>query len=377
MAATLTWDTLRELAGFRSDHGSAISVYLDLDPSTAPTAAEAETRLRSLLDRAGKEFANGGGEKPREEKVAVRDDLERIQSWWDNEFDRDGARGLALFASSADDLWRVLPLPGGVRDSVHLGHELQIAPLLSLTGNGEGSFVAVVGRERGQVFRLRGGSLEEVADRSEEQPGQHTQGGWAQARFQRHIDKLVADHLKTIGEEIDKRVRRARGPQLVIVAPEEMRGEIEDALSAEAKESIVGWATAEAHANANDLLEVVRPHFDHAQAARMQEALERWREERGRNGRASAGWEETLEAASDGRIELLVLGDRDGRSAFRCPKCGRASAKAGACPLDGETLEPADGSELAVHHTLAHGGAIVHVASAELAGAEVGALLRF
>src|SRR5581483_9865648 len=32
MASTVTWDTLRELAGFRADKGRAISLYVDLDP---------------------------------------------------------------------------------------------------------------------------------------------------------------------------------------------------------------------------------------------------------------------------------------------------------------------------------------------------------
>ncbi|HEY3922468.1 MAG TPA: Vms1/Ankzf1 family peptidyl-tRNA hydrolase [Gaiellaceae bacterium] len=360
----MTRDDLRELAGFRSATGGAFSLYLDLDPSTTPTQADAETRLRSLLDRGEKE-------------AAAESDLDRILTWWNDEFDRDGSHGVAIFVSSADDLWRVLLLPGSVRDDVHVGRELRIAPLLDYGGDTESSFVAVVSRERGQVYRLRAGRLEEVVDRSEEQPGQHGQGGWAQARFQRHIDKLVADHLKELGGEIDKRVRRVDGPQLVIVAPEELRGEIESALSQETRDAIVGWASAEAHAGPNEVLEVVQPLLDHAHVARMQEALERFREERGRNGRACDGWEDTLAAASDGRVDLLVLGERNGHSAYQCPECGRAQADAGSCPLDGTALEPADASELAVHQTLTHGGAVVHVPRVDLDGAEVGALLRF
>src|SRR5213076_1558320 len=147
-----------------------------------------------------------------------------------------------------------------------------------------------VNRERGQVFQLRGGRLHEVVDRTEEQPGQHDQGGWSQERFRRHIEKLVAEHLKKVGGEIDRRVRRVRGPQLVIVAPEELRSEIEGALSVAARESIVGWASAEAHASPAGLLAVARPHLEHARAARAAEALERWHEERGKSARASAGW---------------------------------------------------------------------------------------
>jgi peptide chain release factor subunit 1 len=377
VAATVTWEALRELAGFRSDRGCAFSFYLDLDPSTTPTPAHAEARLRSLLARAEKEFADGG-RRAHDEKVAVGRDLDRIREWWNGEFDRDGARGVAIFVSGTDNLWRVLPLPRAVPDGVHLGRQLRLTPLVELAGDGDDTFVAVVNRERGQVFQLRGGRLEEVVDRTEEQPGQHDQGGWSQARFQRHIEKLVAEHLKVVGGEIDKRVRRTRGPQLVIVAPEELRGEIEAALSSEARESIVGWAHAEAHAAPAELLEAAQPHLDHARLARVAEALERWREERGRHARASAGWADTLPAASDGRVELLLLGGGVDRKAFRCPKCGRAEAAGGSCPLDGTQLEPGAAADLAVHHTLAHGGAVVTVDGRELGDAEgVGGLLRF
>jgi peptide chain release factor subunit 1 len=377
VAATVTWEGLRELAEFRSASGCAFSIYLDLDPSDTPTPADAGTRLRSLLARAEKEFANGGGHG-HDAKVAVGRDLERIREWWGNEFDRDGARGLAVFVSGADSLWRVLPLPRAVRDDVHLGRRLRLTPLVDLAGDGDGTFVAVVNRERGQVFHLRAGRLEEIVDRTEEQPGQHDQGGWSQARFQRHIEKLVAEHLKRVGGEIDKRVRRTRGPQLVIVAPEELRAEIEGALSVEARESIVGWASARANASPLELLDVARPHLERARRARVDEAIDRWREERGRNARASAGWTETLPAASDGRVELLLLAEGATRNAFRCPNCGRGEPEAGHCALDGTSLEPDSGSDLVVQQTLAQGGSVLIVSDGQLDDAEgVGALLRF
>jgi peptide chain release factor subunit 1 len=376
VAATVTWEALRELAGFRSTHGCAFSIYLGLDPSTTPTPANAEARLNSLLARAEKEFADGGG-RAHEEKVSAGRDLNRVRDWWQGEFDRDGARGVAVFVSGADRFWRVLLLPRAVPDDVHLGKQLLLRPLVDLAGDGEGTFVAVVNRERGQVFRLRAGRLEEVVDRSEEQPGRHDQGGWSQTRFRRHIEKLVAEHVKAVGGEIDKRVRRERGPQLVIVANEDLRREIEHALSHEARESIVGWASAEAHATPAELLEVARPHLDKARAARVQAAVERWREERGRKGRASAGRADTLEAASDGRVELLLLAGDTQFEAFRCPRCGRAQASGGSCPLDGAELERGAGADLAVHHTLAHGGSVATVGDGLDDAEGVGALLRF
>jgi peptide chain release factor subunit 1 len=229
------------------------------------------------------------------------------------------------------------------------------------------------------VFGLRNGRLGEIVDESEEQPGQHDQGGWSQARYQRHIEKLVRDHLKAVGGEIDKRVRRERGPDLVIVAPEELRPEIEGKLSSDAREAIVGWASAQAQASPAELLEVVRPILDRVYAERQRAAVDRWREEQGRGGRAAAGWRQTLEAASDGRVELLLVDVRANRQAYRCPSCGRAVADAGACPVDGATLQlHPDGVDLATHLVLTTGGAVISRADDDLIAHEgIGALLRF
>src|SRR5688500_7776892 len=54
MAEQLTWTTLRELAGFRSEGGCAISLYLDLDPADSPTPTAVDTRVNSLLSGAEK-----------------------------------------------------------------------------------------------------------------------------------------------------------------------------------------------------------------------------------------------------------------------------------------------------------------------------------
>ena len=63
MAETVTWDGLRELAEFRAEKGCAISLYLDLDPSIAPTAGDADARVSSLLDE-GERSAGADSRRP-------------------------------------------------------------------------------------------------------------------------------------------------------------------------------------------------------------------------------------------------------------------------------------------------------------------------
>lgn len=380
MAGTLTWEQLRELAGFRAGKGCAISLYVSLDPSEVPTPPALETKLNSLLDAAERQLEERKAQLPRDQREGLKRDLQRIAAWFEDGLDRQGVRGIAVFAAGRDNFWETLTVPDALTDDVHIGHDLYLAPLARLAG-GDGGLVAFVGRERGQVWRLRGGRLAELADQTDEVPGQHDQGGWSQSRYGRHIENLVEQHLRDVAATLDRCVRRLRGVPVVLIGAEEIRSEFEAALSNEVLSCLAGWASAEAHADGAQVLAAARPVLEAWKAAREQELLERWREEAGKNGRAASGWESTLEAASDGRVDLLLVQDGADRPAYQCPQCGRAQMRNGSCPLDGTTMEAKEGGlDLALHQTLAHGGT-VHVIRGDRRDLEpvggVAALLRF
>jgi peptide chain release factor subunit 1 len=378
--AAPTWDLLRKLAGFRAASGRAISLYLNLDPSLAPTQPAVAARVSSLLTDARRQVEEAGESLGHEQRVGLKADLERIEHWFEEEFDRDGARGVAVFSDGPDGLWVAQTVPEPVTDAVRVGTEVYLAPLTGLVGRPGDALVAYVGRERAEVYKLQDGRLVEIADESEEVPSQHDQGGRSQARYERHIEEIVARHLRRVADTLEGCVRKLRGVRIVLIGPESVRPEFEEMLAADVRDALLGWTTAEAHAGAPELLAAARPLLDEAADREEQELLERWREEAARNGRASAGWPATLEAASDGRVELLLASDGADRPAFRCPKCGRVQVDGGNCPLDGTELEPReDGLDLAVHQTLVHGGTVRVIRDRpDLEPVEgIGALLRF
>jgi peptide chain release factor subunit 1 len=380
VAATITWEQLRELAAFRAKHGCAVSLYVGLDPSIVPTAGDLASHTRSLLARAERQLDEQRATLSHDERKALTRDLERIESWFGREFSREGVRGVAVFCAEHDDLFLPLPLPWPVDDEARIAEQLYLAPLVRLVGQGDGALVAYVGRERGDVYQLCAGQLIPLADETADVPGRHDQGGWSQARYERHIENIVEQHLREVADTLDACVRRLRAMPIVLVGAEEIRSEFEEMLSKEARDCLAGWAPAEAHADGQELLEAARPVLDEWRRKREEALLERWREEAGKNGRAAAGWEQTLEAASDGRVELLLVQDGVDQPAYECPKCGRAQRAGGSCPLDGTTMVSREnGVDIAVHKTLGHGGT-VHVVRDRQDLEPVGgiaALLRF
>ena len=201
-----------------------------------------------------------------------------------------------------------------------------------------------------------------IADRTEDTPGRHDQGGWSQARYQRHIEKLEHDHYKSVVEEIEDRFRRLGRPRIVVVCSDETRAELAGRTAGRDRGRDHRLDERRGARLRGELHEVVKPFVEEWRAAREAEVVERWREEVGKGSRGTAGWGDTLEAASDGRVETLLHQAGVQRDAYRCPACGRAAVSATTCPLDGTTMEPRDdGLDIAVRLTLAHGGDVLAV----------------
>jgi hypothetical protein len=172
-------------------------------------------------------------------------------------------------------------------------------------------------------------------------------------------------------------VREGSDTLLVVSCLEERRTEFEKLLEPHVRKALVGWAEYDVHADGDELRpEVERLLGEHLRRER-EALLERWREERGQgSGRASGGWAETLEAAADAGVGVLIV-DGSTQDAYECPSCGRGYLEPGTCALDSATLHEALGGalELAVRMTLEHGGR-VRWAPGEVEGGAV-ALLRF
>jgi peptide chain release factor subunit 1 len=358
MAGAVTWSRLRELSSFRTTNGLALTLNLGLDPSTAAILPDTQaTKINSLLDEAQKSAFAQRAELTHDQKLGLQSDFERVRSYLVNDVDRAGMRGIAVFTAALDGFWSVIALTEPIEDRVRVGPDFAIATLVPLVGKGDGAIVALIDRERGLLFRLANGRLEPLADLTDEQPGRHDQGGWSQARYQRHIDELAREHLRTVAESLDRHVRNGHARHVVVVGPEEARATFGDLISTETRNCLVGMTPGEGYATTTELLAIAKPFLEEARLEEEAAMLARWQEEAARNGRAASGWDQTLEAASDGRVQLLLFQEGVDRPAYECPSCGRAQTQNGTCPFDATRMEQRDdGIDLAVRRTLAHGG---------------------
>jgi peptide chain release factor subunit 1 len=376
--ATLDAGLLRKLADWSTDGYPVTSLYLDVDGKRSPRREDFLIRMYDLLREAGREE---GSWEDRRARRSLRADLERIRRFVCDEFERGDVRGMAIFSSAGAGLWEQVALPVRVRDRVEVGSRPRLVPLEAVLERFETFCTVVADRERARVFSVRMGRIGEVGDLFDEVPGWHDRGGWAQARFQRHIKDHVQRHLKRVADALLRRLRRAPFDHLVLAGSEEIVADLERELHDYVARRVLDRTTMPITVAPGEVLQHCLRLEDEVEARREAETVERLAAEldAGR-GLAAAGMHDTLAALEAGRVATLVLAWELRRTGLRCPDCGHLDVAGERCAVCGAAMRPAaDLVEEAVEVAFRQGCAVQAVTGVPLPpGSDgIGALLRF
>lgn len=131
----------------------------------------------------------------------------------------------------------------------------------------------------------------------------------------------------------------------------------------------------------SEVLIRLEPHLEEIRVRESQEVLDLLRERTRQDYLATAGFQSTLSALQEGKVDTLIIErDGEGEEGSRCPTCGFIfSLDVEKCPYDGaRTVAGVNLAEEAIRMAEAQGAAVQFVAPSaaeDLRG--VGSLLRF
>jgi peptide chain release factor subunit 1 len=325
---------LRRLAEMRLDRPLVLSLYLDLDPSRFATPPARATEVRSLLDEADRRLRDLH-DLSHSDRSALEASLEKVRGLLNRNLDADGAHGLALFACEPEDLLETFKLPRSVPARVAIDNSPLIGPLAGLARR-ERWCVLLVSKQAARVFRGSPDGLREVDSLHDEVHGRHDQGGMSQARYQRSIEKEVADHLKSSAERLLRHYERQPFERLLVGGLREVVAELEGKLHPYLQERLAGRIEIDVEAaGPDDVLGAAGEQLDGVEEQREEEAIGRLREA----SRAVSGLENVLPLLNERRVEALLLDEGFAAPGTLCRRCGWLGP-------DGESRCPADGTEL-------------------------------
>jgi hypothetical protein len=325
-------DQLRSLAELRLDRPVVLSLYLNLDPSQFATPPARKTSVRSLIDEAERRLRERKG-LSHDDKAALQASLERASRFLENDLPSDGAHALAVFASEQNDLFEALKLPRAVPNRVAIGHSPLVGPLAKLARR-ERWCLALVNRRDARIFRGSPDGLREVQQIHDDVSGQHDQGGWSQARYQRGIEKEKDDHLKVTCDALLRHFKRQPFQRLIVGGPREVVTDFEQKLHHYLSERLAGRIEVDVErSNADQVLDAARPLIEKLEHQRERDVLEKLGE------RGACGLDDVLPPLNERRVELLILDEQfGGVTGVQCLECGWLGLEGDTCPADGSEL---------------------------------------
>jgi peptide chain release factor subunit 1 len=367
---------LRKLAEWAPVGVPITSVYLTVDGRRYPRKSDVAVRLDELLRRVRGRTAS----MDRAAARSVEADLDAMSTFVREEFDRGGTRGLALFSAHDAGLREEVMTSRPVPDRAVVGPQAELLPLKSLLETCPSMGVALVDYERARLFVVELGRIEEVSEISDQVPGRHEQGGWAQMRMQRHVDDHRQQHLKHVAEAMLRLQGEHGFDHVVLAGSQDVVTRLEPLLHDYVGRRVRARIVLPIVASSDEVL---------ARALGIGTELERRQElaridalvhAAGAGNRGVTGLRGTLAALAEGRVgELVVSIDLTAPGAV-CAACGRLSEHEGRCAACGGTLEPVpDVVESAVAQAFRQGcrvETVVESAALETVGG-IGALLRF
>jgi peptide chain release factor subunit 1 len=371
--------TLRRLAELRPQGARVLSLFLRLDPSELPTPPARASAIASVCDDAERRAREASG-LPHDARVALLEDVQRARAFLERGDFARGAHALALYCCGPAGLFEAIRLPSPVDSEVVIDDRPWVEPLADLVAVPDVCVVLVNRR----TTRLLCGSSErlvEVASFQDEVHGQHDQGGWSQARYQRSIQEDVDDHLRRAADALFRHLRRRPVEHLLIATPGELLGSLESKLHPEVLARVVGRIDVDVeHSSPDDVRLAAADALESQRRRREREALDRLAAGVGADGRAAAGLEDVLAALYERRVAALLYEEGLRRPGGVCPACGWMTASVERCPVDGTQTGRRDNVvEPAVEAALAQSAEVIVVRHhPDLGPFEgIGAVLRF
>jgi len=324
---------LLRLAALRSEQG-ILSTYLKLDPRLTYDRAQHIAKFKGALKRFAREASD-----PRLLSVAEREKdrvLEFLEAW------QPRGRSLVIFSAQPANIWEVVYLDVLLPTFVAVDKTTNTGLLAQVLDEYPRFAVAVVQRDHAKVYITEQRSAEGLAQISSDVPGRHDQGGWSQARFQRHIDFHFGLHLNRLVEQLEDLHHDRPFKQLVIGCGEETVSELLEMLPDNLRDRVIG---------------TFRVDFKHESEAEVLQRAGTLREEDERRserdlvdqivGAAESGAQgvvgidQTLQAVLDGRVHLLAIAEGIATEGSECLSCGYFAAKEfPECPVCGGEPEP-------------------------------------
>jgi peptide subunit release factor 1 (eRF1) len=304
----------------------------------------------------------------REEQLALERDIARIGGYLQHLRRLPHARGLAIFACEALELFLCVPLPRVLRTRVTIDNSPRIAELVAALQSARPVIVAVLDRVVARFFVV-------TAESTEELPGAFTVSGRggkyhsdrkdAPGKGERRYRSRIAEerhrHYTVVAKRLEELAQRFPESGIVLSGPVDHTTPLAELLPERLAARVLGrWRlnpTAVTAARLRGAVDFLAELHERDSVAAELAALE----ETIGAGRAVEGVHETLRALARHQVRTLYIAEDLAGAGFRCGPGGRLVLARADCGSEGEPEPVRDVADQAVEDALRDGARVVVV----------------
>lgn len=360
---------LRELQEFRSPE-PILSLYLNTEPSRGNADAY-KLRLRNML-----------------KNLPLEEDRQSVENYFDQKYNWLG-RSVAVFSCAPGNFFKTFTLALPLHDRIVISDRAAVHPLANLMEYYGGYAVVLVDKQGIRLFHFHLGELVEQETWLGEQVKHVKRGGASSFPGRRggiagrtdHADELVDRNMRdavqfAVNFFEEKHIRR-----ILLGGSEENISLFRDMFPKAWQSLVTGTFSISMTATQAEVLErgieIARLVEQTSEDSKMQEIIAT----AAKGGLAVTGLENTLDAAMQGRVQLLITNDGFQFPGSICRTCHRILLQdTPSCPVCGNEVEKLpDVVEVAINQVLEQKGDVefVHANSAFVKAGNIGAFLRY
>jgi peptide chain release factor subunit 1 len=294
-------EQLDRLARFEPVPYPVVSLYLNTQPNERGRD-QFQTFVRQEFKARSRTYPPGSPERQSLDK-----DLERIASFLENDL-QPAANGVAVFACSAGEMFETVQVTAPIeRHWLYIGDTPHLYPLARIDSKYPRYAAVVADTNSARIMVFATGELESQRDVNGEKTRRSSQGGWSQARFQRHIENYHLQHVKEVIDALERIVQLEGITQIVTAGDEVILPLLREQMPRHLADKLVDHVKLDAKAPLDDVLsatvEAMGRQNERTDREKVDAAIGAYRA----GGLGVVGPEETLEALVRGQVDELLL----------------------------------------------------------------------
>jgi peptide chain release factor subunit 1 len=306
-----------------------VSLYLNTQPNERGRD-QFQTFVRQEFKARSRTYPPGSPERE-----SLDQDLERIGRFLENDL-QPSANGVAIFACSVGEVFETVQLTAPIDQHwLYIGDTPHLYPLARVDSKHPRYAAVVADTNTARIMVFATGELQTQHDVSGEKTRRSSQGGWSQARFQRHIENYHLQHVKEVIDALDRIVQQEGITQIVTAGDEVILPLLREQMPKHLADKLVDHVKLDAKAPVDDVLsatvQAMKRQNERTDREKVDAAVGAYRA----GGLGVVGPEETLQALVRGQVDELLLAANVGALRKVSPKAAQATAN------DSTLMEPA------------------------------------